>query len=111
MRSIENIPHSAGHRWFAWLQKIMLMLPSSRIRPINRRALAELDGHDGMTSLAFRKKLAAKAFFLTAAGPTEPFPNRFAFADQGERFPATLTLSSTQALNARFAGSGAQPLN
>ena len=63
--------------------------------------LAELDGHDGMTSLAFRKKLAAKAFALTAAYDLT-ISQWFAFADQGERFPATLTLSSTLAMPLRY---------
>ena len=47
--------------------------------------MSELDAHDGMTSLAFRKRLAAKAFALTAAYDST-ISQWFAFADQGERF-------------------------
>ena len=45
---------------------------------------------NGGTTLEFRKKLAAKAFALTAAYDST-ISQWFAFADQGERFPATWT--------------------
>src|SRR5438105_14899995 len=48
--------------------------------------LTELDTHDGSTTLELRKKLAAKAFALTAAYDTT-ISQWFAFADQRERFP------------------------
>ena len=54
--------------------------------------LAELDAQDGSTSLELRRKLAAKAFALTAAYDST-ISQWFAFADQGERFPAELDLS------------------
>ncbi len=46
----------------------------------------------GTTSLADRKRLAAKAFAITAAYDGA-IAQWFAFADQGERFPATLPLT------------------
>ena len=49
--------------------------------------LAELDANGGSTSLEFRKQLAAKAFALTAAYDST-ISQWFAFADQGERWPA-----------------------
>ena len=53
--------------------------------------LAELDANDGSTTLEFRKKLAAKAFALTAAYDST-ISQWFAFADQGERWPPDLDL-------------------
>ncbi|WP_419807957.1 bifunctional phosphoribosylaminoimidazolecarboxamide formyltransferase/IMP cyclohydrolase [Sphingomonas sp.] len=52
--------------------------------------LAALD-HDGGTSVELRRRLAAKAFALTA-GYDAAIARWFAFADQGERFPQTLPL-------------------
>jgi len=53
--------------------------------------IAALDGDDGMTSLDFRRRLAAKAFAATAAYDSM-IASWFAFADQGERFPPVLPL-------------------
>ena len=52
--------------------------------------LAALD-HDGGTGLELRRRLAAKAFALTATYDAT-IASWFAFADQGERFPQTLPL-------------------
>ncbi len=53
--------------------------------------LTELDTNDGRTSFDFRRKLAAKAFALTAAYDST-ISQWFAFADQGERLPRQLDL-------------------
>ncbi|MDQ2892842.1 MAG: bifunctional phosphoribosylaminoimidazolecarboxamide formyltransferase/IMP cyclohydrolase [Pseudomonadota bacterium] len=50
----------------------------------------------GATTLADRKRLAAKAFAMTAAYDGA-IAQWFAFADQGERFPATLPLTLKRA--------------
>jgi phosphoribosylaminoimidazolecarboxamide formyltransferase / IMP cyclohydrolase len=50
----------------------------------------------GSTTLADRKRLAAKAFATTAAYDSA-IAQWFAFADQGERFPATLPLTLKRA--------------
>jgi phosphoribosylaminoimidazolecarboxamide formyltransferase/IMP cyclohydrolase len=63
--------------------------------------LAELDSHDGCTSLALRKRLAAKAFALTAAYDST-ISQWFTFSDQGERWPASWTLSSTLKSGLRY---------
>ena len=63
--------------------------------------LGELDSHGGSTSLEFRKKLAAKAFALTAAYDST-ISQWFAFADQGERFPETWTRASTLKMPLRY---------
>ena len=55
--------------------------------------LGELDQNGGATSLAFRKRLAAKAFALTAAYDSM-ISQWFAFGDQGERFPQVWTRAS-----------------
>ncbi len=55
--------------------------------------LADLDANDGATSLELRKRLAAKAYALTATYDSM-ISQWFAFADQGERWPATWTLSN-----------------
>jgi phosphoribosylaminoimidazolecarboxamide formyltransferase/IMP cyclohydrolase len=61
--------------------------------PADYAALTEaLDSDDGTTSLAFRKYLAAKAFAATAAYDSA-IAQWFAFADQGEMFPALLPLA------------------
>ncbi|HUE78212.1 MAG TPA: bifunctional phosphoribosylaminoimidazolecarboxamide formyltransferase/IMP cyclohydrolase [Sphingomicrobium sp.] len=54
--------------------------------------LAELDANDGATSLELRKRLAAKAFALTAAYDSM-ISQWFAFADQGVLFPPAITLA------------------
>ena len=63
--------------------------------------LAELDGHDGATSLDLRKKLAAKAYALTAAYDSL-ISQWFAFADQSERSPATWTFASKLKMPLRY---------
>src|SRR4029453_10668644 len=55
--------------------------------------LAELDTNGGSTSLELRKKLAAKAFALTAEYDS-PISQWFAFADQQERWPESWTLAA-----------------
>jgi phosphoribosylaminoimidazolecarboxamide formyltransferase/IMP cyclohydrolase len=54
--------------------------------------LAALDANDGATDLALRKRLAAAAFAHTA-GYDAAVASWFAFADQGEQFPALLPLA------------------
>ena len=53
--------------------------------------IAELDTEGGATTLATRRRLAARAFAATAAYDAM-IASWFAFADQGEAFPATLPL-------------------
>src|SRR5207302_393717 len=54
--------------------------------------IVELDANGGTTSLELRRKLAAKAFALTAEYDSM-ISQWFAFADQGERWPPSWTLS------------------
>jgi phosphoribosylaminoimidazolecarboxamide formyltransferase / IMP cyclohydrolase len=63
--------------------------------------LAELDANGGATSLDFRRKLAAKAYALTAEYDST-IAQWFAFADQGERWPASWTLSSRLKMPLRY---------
>jgi len=63
--------------------------------------LGELDGNDGATSLALRKRLAAKAFALTAAYDST-ISQWFAFADQGELFPQAITLAMRRSSELRY---------
>lgn len=63
--------------------------------------LAELDANEGRTSLELRRKLAAKAFALTAAYDST-ISQWFAFADQGQRWPETLTLASKLRMTLRY---------
>jgi phosphoribosylaminoimidazolecarboxamide formyltransferase/IMP cyclohydrolase len=71
-----------NHRWVAVVTD-----------PGDYAALAEaLDANDGMTSLDFRKYLAAKAFSATAAYDSA-IAQWFAFAERGELFPETLPLT------------------
>jgi phosphoribosylaminoimidazolecarboxamide formyltransferase/IMP cyclohydrolase len=63
--------------------------------------LAELDANGGKASLAFRKRMAAKAFALTAAYDST-IANWFAKVDQGEDFPATTTRASTLKMPLRY---------
>jgi phosphoribosylaminoimidazolecarboxamide formyltransferase / IMP cyclohydrolase len=63
--------------------------------------LSELDAHGGNTSLELRKKLAAKAFALTAAYDST-ISQWFAFADQHERFPETWTRASKLKMPLRY---------
>ena len=63
--------------------------------------LAQLDANAGATSLALRKKLAAKAYALTAAYDSM-ISQWFAFADQGERFPPSWTFSARLKMSLRY---------
>ncbi len=63
--------------------------------------LEELDANDGCTTFALRKKLAAKAFALTAAYDST-IAQWFAFADQHERFPDTWTQASRLKMPLRY---------
>ena len=63
--------------------------------------LTELDANGGSTSLELRKRLAAKAFALTAAYDST-ISQWFAFADQGERFPESLTIASKLKMGLRY---------
>ncbi len=63
--------------------------------------LDELDANTGATSLVLRRKLAAKAYALTAAYDST-ISQWFAFADQGERFPASWTIASTLKMPLRY---------
>src|SRR6478736_2757182 len=62
--------------------------------------LAQLDEQGG-TTLELRKRLAAKAYALTAAYDST-ISQWFAFADQGERWPATWTRASTLKMPLRY---------
>jgi phosphoribosylaminoimidazolecarboxamide formyltransferase/IMP cyclohydrolase len=62
--------------------------------------LTELDEKGG-TSLDFRKKLAAKAYALTAAYDST-ISQWFAFADQQERWPETWTIASKLKMGLRY---------
>lgn len=55
--------------------------------------LAELESNGGATSLDFRKRMAAKAFALTAEYDST-ISQWFAFADQQQRWPQSWTFSS-----------------
>jgi phosphoribosylaminoimidazolecarboxamide formyltransferase/IMP cyclohydrolase len=63
--------------------------------------LSELDTFGGSTSLELRKKLAGKAFALTAAYDST-ISQWFAFADQGERWPETWTRASKLKMPLRY---------
>jgi phosphoribosylaminoimidazolecarboxamide formyltransferase / IMP cyclohydrolase len=63
--------------------------------------LAELDANGGATTFRFRRKLAAKAYALTAEYDST-IAQWFAFADQGERWPASWTLSSRLKMPLRY---------
>src|SRR5438270_586606 len=63
--------------------------------------LTELDTYGGSTTLDFRKKLAAKAFALTAAYDST-ISQWFAFADQGQRWPQSWTRASTLKMPLRY---------
>ncbi len=63
--------------------------------------IAALDANHAATSLDFRKRCAAKAFAATAAYDSA-IAQWFAFADQGEAFPATLPLSFKRAEELRY---------
>jgi phosphoribosylaminoimidazolecarboxamide formyltransferase/IMP cyclohydrolase len=63
--------------------------------------LAELEANGGATSLELRRKLAAKAFALTAEYDST-ISQWFAFADQGERWPEKWSLSTTRKMPLRY---------
>jgi phosphoribosylaminoimidazolecarboxamide formyltransferase/IMP cyclohydrolase len=63
--------------------------------------LTDLDANGGQTTLVLRERLAAKAYALTAAYDSI-ISQWFAFADQGERFPASWTLSAKLATELRY---------
>ena len=63
--------------------------------------LAELAANDGATSYEFRKRLAAKAYALTAAYDST-ISQWFAFADQQERFPKVWTRASRLIMPLRY---------
>ena len=63
--------------------------------------LAELERHDGATSLDFRKRMAAKAFALTAAYDSM-ISQWFAYRDQGKRWPESWTFSSDLKMPLRY---------
>jgi phosphoribosylaminoimidazolecarboxamide formyltransferase/IMP cyclohydrolase len=63
--------------------------------------LAELDANDGATTLALRKRLAAKAFALTAEYDAI-VSQWFAFGDQGQRWPASWTFASKLKMPLRY---------
>jgi phosphoribosylaminoimidazolecarboxamide formyltransferase / IMP cyclohydrolase len=63
--------------------------------------VAEMEEQDGATSLSFRRAMAAKAYAATAAYDSM-IASWFAFADQGEQFPATLTFGGTLAGTLRY---------
>ena len=61
----------------------------------------ELAQNDGATTLEFRKRMAAKAFAATAAYDSM-ISQWFAFADQGERFPRSVSMTRTLAGPLRY---------
>ena len=63
--------------------------------------IAELDRNDGATSLDFRKRMAAKAYALTAAYDSM-ISQWFAFGDQGQRWPQSWTFSSNLKMPLRY---------
>ncbi|TCJ41176.1 bifunctional phosphoribosylaminoimidazolecarboxamide formyltransferase/IMP cyclohydrolase [Parafrankia sp. BMG5.11] len=63
--------------------------------------LAELGANDGATTLAFRQRMAAKAFAATAAYDSM-ISQWFAFADQGERFPPSVSMTRVLAGPLRY---------
>ncbi len=63
--------------------------------------LADLAAHDGATTLALRRRLAAAAYAQTAAYDAA-VASWFSFADQGEGFPAVLPLALTRTETLRY---------
>jgi phosphoribosylaminoimidazolecarboxamide formyltransferase / IMP cyclohydrolase len=63
--------------------------------------LSELDAHNGSTTLELRKKLAAKAYALTAAYDSL-ISQWFAFADQAQRWPETWVLANKLKMPLRY---------
>jgi len=69
--------------------------------PSDYPTLLEQLNANGGTTLEFRKKLAAKAYALTAAYDST-ISQWFAFADQGERWPETWTRASKLKMPLRY---------
>ncbi|HEY6916611.1 MAG TPA: bifunctional phosphoribosylaminoimidazolecarboxamide formyltransferase/IMP cyclohydrolase, partial [Allosphingosinicella sp.] len=63
--------------------------------------IGELEDNGGMTSLSFRKRLAAKAFAATAAYDGM-IASWFCFADQGQMFPDTLPVTMRKGEELRY---------
>ena len=63
--------------------------------------IAQLNDHAGATDLAFRKQLAAKAYAATATYDAV-ISQWFAFSDQGQGFPETLTITARRANELRY---------
>jgi len=63
--------------------------------------LGELDANDGKTSLGLRRRFAAKAYALTAAYDSM-ISQWFAYADRGERFPASWSFSAKLKMPLRY---------
>ncbi|HET9811119.1 MAG TPA: bifunctional phosphoribosylaminoimidazolecarboxamide formyltransferase/IMP cyclohydrolase [Sphingomicrobium sp.] len=63
--------------------------------------IAELERNGGATSLDFRKRIAAKAFALTAAYDSA-ISQWFAFGDQGEMFPDRISLAMRRGAELRY---------
>jgi phosphoribosylaminoimidazolecarboxamide formyltransferase / IMP cyclohydrolase len=63
--------------------------------------IAELEEQDGATTLAFRRAMAAKAYAATASYDSM-IANWFAFADQGQMLPDTLTFGGQLAQTLRY---------
>ena len=63
--------------------------------------LGELDANGGKTSLDFRKRLAAKAFALTAAYDSM-ISQWFAYVDQQQRFPESWTQNNRLKMPLRY---------
>src|SRR3546814_16107477 len=65
------------------------------------RLIAEMEQKSGSTSYDFRRMLAAKAYAATAAYDSM-IASWFAFADQGETFPETLTVGGKLSSTLRY---------
>ena len=65
------------------------------------RLIAEMDGKGGATSYDFRRLCAAKAYAATAQYDSM-IANWFAFADQGEMFPPSMTVPVTRGQALRY---------
>jgi len=63
--------------------------------------LNQLETNDGATDFTFRKKLAARAFSATAAYDAA-ISQWFAYADQGEAFPAKVSMTRVLAGSLRY---------
>ncbi|QPQ54503.1 bifunctional phosphoribosylaminoimidazolecarboxamide formyltransferase/IMP cyclohydrolase [Allosphingosinicella flava] len=63
--------------------------------------IGELEANGGATSLAFRKRLAAKAYAATAAYDSA-IAGWFAHVDQGERFPNSVAIPMVKQAELRY---------